>query len=207
MNDDQQNEGIVLYKLGYAQLDNGDTDVAVQTWERALALFKSQNKRDYEGRTLGGLGSAYGDMDRWSEAVNFHTSALYIAREVGDMEEVALQLNSLAYAATQANQPGEAVLRYRQALHLAYESEKEDDIVSIIVDLARLLLISRKHVTVAELLVNDALEYDPTGKDVVQLKERVESEKALAESYDTQTIVVSGNARDYAENAYQLLED
>lgn len=207
MSDDQQNEAIILYKLGYAQLDNGDTNAAVQTWERALALFKSQEKRDYEGRTLGGLGSAYGDMDRWAEAVNFHTSALYIAREVNDMEEVALQLNSLAYAATQANQLGEAVLRYRQALHLAYESEKEDDIVSIIVDLARLLLISRKHVTVAELLVNDAVKYDPNGKDIVQLKERVESEKALAESYGTQTIAVSGNARDYAENAYQLLED
>lgn len=206
MTGDTQNEAIALYKLGFAQLDNGEAQTAIQTWERALALFKTQEKRDYEGRVLGGLGSAYGDMDRWAEAVNFHTSALHIAREVGDKDEEALQLGSLAYAATKAGQLGEAVLRYRQALHLAYEHNNVDNIVSTIVDLVRLLVESRKHVSVAELLINDALKYEPHDRDVLALKQRVDSEKQLAEAYQTRLIEVTGTARDYAANAYQLLE-
>jgi tetratricopeptide (TPR) repeat protein/energy-coupling factor transporter ATP-binding protein EcfA2 len=204
--DDQQNEAIVLYKLGYAQLDDGDPETAIETWEQALKLFKEQEKRDYEGRTLGGLGSAYGDLQRWAEAVNFHTSALHIAREVGDEDEESLQLSSLGYAATQAGQLGEAVLRYRQALHLAYQMDDVDNIVSTIVDLSRLLLQSKRHILVAELLINDALENEPHDRDVKQLQERVETEKSLAEEYGTNFVEVSGTAQDYAENAYKLLE-
>ncbi len=203
--DDTQNEALVLYKLGYALLDTGDSDAAVDTWEQALQLFKSQEKRGYEGRVLGALGSAYGDLARWSEAVNFHTSSLHIAREVGDKEEEALQLSSLGYASVQANQLGQAVMRYRQALYLAYENDDRDNIVSTIVDLSRLLVESRKHITVAELLVNEAVSLDPSDKDVRQLKERIESEKKLAEAYQVAMISVNGNARQYAENAYKLL--
>ncbi|MBC7871795.1 MAG: tetratricopeptide repeat protein [Chitinophagaceae bacterium] len=203
--DDSQNEALILYKLGYALLDTGDSDAAVDTWEQALQLFKAQEKRDYEGRVLGALGSAYGDLARWSEAVNFHTSALYIAREVGDKEEEALQLSSLGYASVQANQLGQAVMRYRQALYLAYQNDDRDNIVSTIVDLSRLLVESRKHITVAELLVNEAVSLDPSDKDVRQLKERIESEKKLAEAYEVAMISVNGSARQYAENAYKLL--
>src|SRR4030095_6175741 len=111
-------------------LDNSDADTAAETWEQALTLFKAQNKRAYEGRVLGGLGTAYGELGRWAEAINFHTSALYIAREVKDKEEEALQLSNLGYAAVQANQLGDAVTRYRQALHLAYSTNNRDNIVS-----------------------------------------------------------------------------
>jgi len=193
--------------LGFAQLDNNDTDVAVDTWEQALQLFKDQNKRDYEGRTLGGLGSAYGDLERWAEAVSFHTSALYIARETDNKDEEALQLSNLAYAALQNEQLGEAVLRYRQALHLAYESEDEDNIVSAIVDLARLLLRGKPFIDIANLLIDDATEYEPHDRDVIQLQERIENERLLAESLGIKQRPVHGTARNYASNAYRLLEE
>jgi tetratricopeptide (TPR) repeat protein len=205
--EDSQNEAIILYKLGYAQLDNAEPERAIDNWEQALALFKEQEKRSYEGRVLGALGSAYGDLDRWAEGVNFHTSALYIAREIGDRDEEALQLTALAFAATRAGQLGEAVLRYRQALHLAYESQNRDNIVSTIVDLCRLLLQSRKHLSVAELLIEDALALEPNDKDVLQLKEHIDSERMLAESRQTKLIEVTGSAQDYAANAYRLLEE
>jgi len=204
--DDSQNEAIALYKLGYAQLDDSDPETAITTWEQALELFKAQGKRSYEGRTLGGLGNAYGDLERWAEAVNYHTSALHIAREVNDTEEEALQLNSLAYAAYQANQLGEAVLRYRQALHMAYATEDRNNIVSTIVDLSRLLLQSRMYVDIVNMLVDAAAQFDPNDKDLVQLQERINSEKALAQQYGTKLKPVKGTARDYAANAYSLLD-
>ncbi len=203
---DSQNEAIILFKLGHAQLDNGDPETAAANWEQALALFKAQGKRDYEGRVLGGLGTAYGELGRWTEAINFHTSALHIAREVKDRQEEALQLSNLGYAAVEANQLGQAVLRYRQALHLAFLTDNRENIVSNIVDLVRLLVESRRHLAIAEMLINHALELEPTDRDVIRLKDRVTSEKALALADGVQMIPVAGTAQEYAANAYAQLE-
>ncbi len=203
---DQQNEGLILYKLGYAQLDNNQPDTAAETWETALTLFKTQKKRDYEGRVLGALGTAYGELSRWEEAINFHTSALYIAREVRDREVEALELSNLGYASVQANQLGQALLRYRQALHLAYQANNKENIVSNIVDIVRLLAESPKHLGIADLLLNDAIPLDPTDRDVLKLKERVTGGKIQAVANETPLLPVSGTAKDYAANAYQLLE-
>ncbi|MDX2076355.1 MAG: tetratricopeptide repeat protein [bacterium] len=204
---DKQHEALILYKMAYAQLDDSDTQTAIDNWEDALKLFRSQNRRDYEGRTLGALGSAYGDLRRWAEAVNFHTSALYVARETKDKDEEALQLTSLAYAANQAGQMGEALLRYRQALHLAYVADNADNIVSLVVEMSRLLLNSRSYVNIAELVVNDALKYDPNDRDLKQLKERIITEKQLASELGSKLKPVNGSAEQYAQNAYQLLEN
>ncbi|MEQ8675712.1 MAG: hypothetical protein RLP44_20365 [Aggregatilineales bacterium] len=203
---DTQNEAIILYKLGYAQLDGSDPETAIETWEQALQLFKTQGKRGYEGQTMGALGSAYGDLDRWSESLSFHNSALYIAREVGDRDEEAQQLASLGYAAVQANDLGQAVLRYRQALHLALEDDNTDDIVSNIVDLTRLLAESRKHLLIAQVLIDKASAHDPTDPDVLKLTERISSEITLAEAYQTNMLAVNGTVEDYAANAYSLLD-
>jgi tetratricopeptide (TPR) repeat protein len=204
--DDSQNEALTLHKLGYAQLDSGQPDVAASNWEQALKLFRQQGKREYEGRVLGGLGAAYGELDRWEEAINFHTSALYIAREVKDKEAEALELGNLGYASVKANQLGQALLRYRQALHLAYQANNRENIVSNIVDIARLLVESRKHLLIAELLINDAIPLDPTDRDVLKLKERITTDKGQAIADGVEFLPVSGTAKDYAANAYKLLE-
>lgn len=203
----KQNEALILYKLAYAQLDEGDTQTAIDNWEDALKMFRAQNRRDYEGRTLGALGSAYGDLRRWAEAVNFHTSALYVARENKDKEDEALQLTSLAYAANQAGQMGDALLRYRQALHLAYVADNPDNIVSLIVEMARLLLNSRSYVNIADLVVTDGLKYDPNDRDLKQLKEQIIVEKQIAIEEGKKLKAVNGSAEQYAFNAYQLLEN
>ncbi len=204
--DDSQNEALILYKLGLAQLDNSDPDGAAQTWEQALKLFRAQGKRDYEGRALGGLGTAYAELGRWTEALNFHTSALHIAREVKDREEEALQLGNLGHAAVEANQLGQAVLRFRQALHLAYQANNRDNIVSSIVDLVRLLVESRRHLAVADVLITEAITLEPNDRDVIRLKDRVTAEKALAQADGVDFIEVRGTPQDYAANAYAQLE-
>jgi tetratricopeptide (TPR) repeat protein len=202
---DEDDEADILFKLGYAQLDSGDPEGAIRTWEDALTLFREQNRRGDEGRTLGGIGTAYRELERWSEAVNFHTSALHIAREVGDKDEEALQLGSLGYAAKESGDLKQAVLRYRQALYLAYRADDRDSIVSMSVDLARMLVESPRHVDVAALLVDAAMKIDPNDRDLRRLSERIEDERdALGD--EVQRVVVTGTAQDYAANAYRLLE-
>ena len=73
-------------------------------------------------------------------------------------------------------------------------------------DLARLLLQSRKYILIAESLVNDALSYEQNDKDLKQLKDRIESEKTLAQEYGTKFAPVNCSAQRYPENAYRLLE-
>ncbi|MDX2161429.1 MAG: tetratricopeptide repeat protein [bacterium] len=204
--DDPSNEAILLYKLGYAHLDDSSAERAIETWEEALALFRRQERRDYEGRVLGGLGAAYSELERWAEAINFHTSALHIAREVKDREEELLQLSNLGYASVQARQLGQAVMRYRQALHLAYISDDKENIIGTSVDLARLLVESARHLSIADLLIDSALEVEPTSRDLKRLKERIEDERAALGDDLPEQASVSGSARDYAANAYALLD-
>ena len=202
---DEQNEAIILYKLGYAQLDNSDPEGASTNWEQALTLFREQEKRDYEGKVLGGLGTAYGELAQWAEAVRFHTSALHIAREVKDQTEESLQLSNLAYAAVQAQDLAQAVLRYRQALHLAYQNEDRETIVSTIVDLAGLLVRSPRHLSIAQLLVDDAARLEPHDRDVNNLKTRITGELTMQQAQGVEFKPVNGTAREYAANAYSLL--
>ena len=203
---DTQNEAIILYKLGYAQLDNSDPEAASSTWEQALQLFRDQGKRGYEGRAMGGLGTAYAELERWTEAISFYTSALYIAREVKDQDEEALQLSNLGYASVQTEQLSQAVLRYRQALHLAYETDNRENAVSTLVDLVRLLIRSPRYLSVANLLIDDALRLDPADREVNQLKERITNELLVEEANGVQQAPVNGTAQTYAANAYSLLD-
>ncbi|MBE2267619.1 MAG: ATP-binding protein [Anaerolinea sp.] len=201
---DGMNEATVLYKLGYAQLDSGEPEEAIDTWEEALTLFRQNDQRADEGKVLGGLGTANGKLERWREAINFHTSALYIAREVKDRTEEREQLSLLGYASIQARELGQAVLRYRQALHLAYQSGSKDAIVSTTVDLARLLIESPRHLDVADMLIDAALQRDPNDRDLFRLQAMIDEKRVTVTAQQTP---VSGTAQQYAANAYTLLEN
>lgn len=200
--DDKQNESTILYKLGIAHLDNGDPEHAILTLEQANELLKEQGKRAMEGQALGGLGSAHAELEHWSEAVSYHTSALHISREVQDQEEEALQLSNLGQALVEANRLPEALLRYRQALHVAYLTEKKDNIVSAIVELVTLMMKSQRLVNIAELLINDATDYDATDRDVMRLQDEIEQSKQDAFDNGLNIAAVAGTAKDYAANAY-----
>lgn len=204
--DDAQNEALCLFKLGDAYLDNGDIDDAIHSLEQARELFKEQNRRAFEGRVLGSLGSANSELERWSEAIGYYQSALHIAREVNDKEEERLQISALSQAQEQAGKLPDALLSYRQALHLAYESEDREEIVSAIVDLVRLLLMSPVHLDICDMLLRDALSREPEDKDVLELVGQVNSKKIQASLDNRVQRPVAGSAKDYAANAYHLLE-
>ncbi len=204
--DDKQNEALSLYKLGYAQLDHGDTDDAIHSLEQARALFREQDKRAYEGRVLGGLGSAHSELGRWTEAIGYYQSALHIAREVQNKQEEQLELSNLAQAQVEAGRLPDALLSYRQALHLAFSSEDRDDIVSTVVDLVRLLTRSKRHLDICTLLLNEAIQLDPDDRDVKELQARIDTLRQEAALQGVQQAPVNGTARQYAANAYSLLD-
>lgn len=200
--DDLQNEALILYKLGMAYLDAADPRQALTMLEEANDRFKRQGKRDMEAQVLRGLGAVHVDMERWSEAVNFHTSALYIAREIKDRVTEAQQLRNLGQILIKAKRLPEALTRLRQALHVAYEEQNKDEIVAIIAELVALMLRNLSYSSIAELLVNDGLSYEPDDRELTRLHREVAGAKERAASRGKTLAVVAGTAREYAANAY-----
>ncbi len=200
--DDLQNEAFILYKLGMAFLDADETRRAVEMLEEANERFKQQEKRDMEGEVLRGLGDVNVKLERWSEAINFHTSALYIAREVGDRAIEARQLRHLGQILTKAERLPEALTRYRQALHVAYEEQDSAAVVGVIAELVNLMMRNLFLSSIAELLINDGLTYDPDDRELLRLKGEVAGARERAAARGVALAVVAGTAREYAANAY-----
>ncbi len=200
--DDMQNEALILYKLGMAYLESGDSRQAIEILEDANDRFKQQGKRDMEGQVLRGLGEVNVKLERWSEAINFHASALYIAREIGDRALEGRQLRHLGKILIQADKLPEALTRFRQALHVAYEEQNSDDIIGVIADLVSLMMRNLFLSSIAELLINDGLSYDPGNRELQLLQKEVAGAKERAAARGIALAVVAGSARDYAANAY-----
>ena len=200
--DDMQNEALILYKLGLAYLEADATRRAIEMLEDANDRFKQQGKRDMEGQVLRGLGEVNVKLERWSEAVNFHTSALYIAREIDDRELEGRQLRHLGQILIRADKLPEALTRLRQALHIAYEAQNRERIVAVIADLVSLMMRNLFLSSIAELLINDGLAYDPEDRELQRLQKEVAAAKERAAARGIGLAVVAGSARDYAANAY-----
>ena len=200
--DDMQNEAQILYKLGLAYLESNESRRAVEMLEDANDRFKQQGKRDMEGQVLRGLGEVNVKLERWSEAVNFHTSALYIAREIDDRVLEGQQLRHLGQILIRADKLPEALTRLRQALHVAYEEQNREDIVTVIADLVSLMMRNLFLSSIAELLINDGLTYDPDSRALRGLEKEVAGAKERAAARGIALAVVAGSARDYAANAY-----
>ncbi len=200
--DDSQNEALILYKLGMAYLEAHEERRAIEMLEDANDRFKEQEKRDMEGQVLRGLGTVNVRLERWSEAVNFHTSALYIARLIGDRVTEAEQLRHLGQILIKADRLPEALTRLRQALHVAYEEQDKADVVSVIAELVNLMMRNLFLSSIAELLINDGLTYDPDDRELLRLKSEVVGAKERAAARGVALAVVAGTAREYAANAY-----
>ncbi|MBL8134509.1 MAG: ATP-binding protein [Anaerolineae bacterium] len=202
---DSRDVGEILLKLGFARLDAGEAREATDSFEEALTLFRTQSRRDKEGEALAALGMASAELERYAEAINFYNSALYIAREVRNRRDEMTQLSNLGFANAQVRDLGQAVLRYRQALHLAFELDDEEEIIDITIELARMFVESPKHIDIAAMLVDAGLSADASDRDLRRMKERIEAERPRIDP-NVKIIPVSGTVRDYARNAYVLLD-
>jgi tetratricopeptide (TPR) repeat protein len=91
------------------------------THEVGLAAARVARDRQAEAWTLGGLGTAYGDLRRFQEAADCQEQALVIARQIGDRWCEAVALGSLGVMYGALGRPDEAVDCYQQALPIVRE--------------------------------------------------------------------------------------
>ena len=193
----------IQYLLGCAQLEDGALEAAQSTLEGAHAAYESCGDARGAANALGALGSALGEQGRWSAAAEVHRSAVAATRIADDRAEEALQLSALAYAYRRSEQLSAAVRSYRQALYLAYEAVDSNGIAQAAADLAEVLMGSPRHLSIAALLLNEAIAAGAPDSDATELRAELTRALAEAKAAGVTQSPVRGDAYAYARQAYE----
>lgn len=202
---DDANYAEILYQLGCAQLEDGAIEAALSSLAEAHKRYEASGDATGVANALGALGSALGEQGRWPEAAAAHRSAVAATRAAGDQTEEALQLSAIAYAYRRSGQLGAAVRSYRQALYLAYEAADANGIAHAAAELAEVLMNSPRHLSIARLLLDEAIGAGRPDQDATELRTALEKALAGAEAAGVTQAPVRGDAYTYARQAYEAL--
>ena len=61
-----------------------DYESAIKSWQKALEVYRKNNKRDFEAVVLGNIGNAYDESGDYAKAIENYSSALKISEELHD---------------------------------------------------------------------------------------------------------------------------
>lgn len=61
-----------------------DYENAIKSWQKALEVYRKNNKRDFEAVVLGNIGNAYDESGDYAKAIENYSSALKISEELHD---------------------------------------------------------------------------------------------------------------------------
>ncbi len=115
--DDQQ--GLLLYSLGTALLNQGRTTEARRHLERCIAFARVTKDVRTEGIALGALGFVHSQMGDMSAAIRFYEQNLSIARSIADTEAIANAIGNLGIAYASIGEIHRAIEYFEQQLAMA----------------------------------------------------------------------------------------
>lgn len=115
---DRRGEGAALGDLGNACGALGQTELAIEIFERILVLMRASGDRQDEGKTRGNLGGSYIALGQPEKAIRFYRQSLAIARETADRHGEAIALGNLGTAHAALGQPEKAMEYFDQSLTL-----------------------------------------------------------------------------------------
>lgn len=146
----------VAHALGVLQQQQGDNEVAVRTFERALALWRAIGDDDGLARELNSLGVARWSMSEPDAAAVLLEESVAVARRAANSARLASALSNLGMVALSRDSVDEAVRRFEEAMRI---DEQLDDRWGVACDRANLgaALIRRGEVTRAHAMLVDAL--------------------------------------------------
>ncbi|WP_433663177.1 BTAD domain-containing putative transcriptional regulator [Nocardia sp. CA-128927] len=105
--------------LGTAMAYQGDADLALEHFRRAIELGRLHGNQWSEGMGWATLARAYCDARRWPEAVEAAEQALFIARVVGSLRLESMALHELGFATLHCGDPVSARKLCERALEVA----------------------------------------------------------------------------------------
>jgi CHAT domain-containing protein/peptide methionine sulfoxide reductase MsrA len=119
--DARKAEADQLLQQGIQQYQTSQFREALQSWEKALQIYREIGDRQGEANSLGSLGIAYGSLGQYQKAIEYHQQYLTIAREIGDRQGEANSLGNLGNAYGSLGQYQKAIEYLQQSLTIAKE--------------------------------------------------------------------------------------
>ncbi|MCZ8046817.1 MAG: CHAT domain-containing protein [Microcystis sp. LE19-41.2A] len=119
--DARKAEADQLLQQGIQQYQTSQFREALQSWEKALQIYREIGDRQGEANSLGSLGIAYGSLGQYQKAIEYHQQYLTIAREIGDRQGEANSLGSLGIAYSSLGQYQKAIEYHQQSLAINRE--------------------------------------------------------------------------------------
>ena len=114
-------QGIVFSNLGLTHAELGDTDKAIEFYQKSLSIARELGNRPVEGATMGNLGLAQATLGNTEEAIEFFEKQLAISREIGDRASEGAALGNLGVAYAQKRDYARAIEFYQQRIDIARE--------------------------------------------------------------------------------------
>jgi predicted ATPase/class 3 adenylate cyclase len=106
----------VLHGLGILQVQQGEVERAIESFERALAMARGLGERSLEARELNSLGIALRMAGQLDEARRRIARSAEVARELGEPARESTALTNLAVVLIDVAAPAEGLRAAREAL-------------------------------------------------------------------------------------------
>ena len=121
MTNNRDSEIVHVHNLGIAYADLGETQKAIECYERSMSGKRKTEYGKNEGTTLNCLGCAYNDLGETRKAIEFFRQAQSIACSVNNRRGEAQAIGNLGCAYHTQGKIRESIECYEQALAIAQE--------------------------------------------------------------------------------------
>ena len=114
-------EAYQLFQKGLGQYQISQYEVALQSWQQALTIYREIKNREGERKALGNLGLAYRALGNYAKAIEFLQQQLDIAREIKDRQGEGNALGNLGVTYRNLGNYAKAIDYLQQQLNIARE--------------------------------------------------------------------------------------
>ncbi|TYQ27329.1 tetratricopeptide repeat protein [Pseudanabaena sp. UWO311] len=113
---DPYQEAELLYKQAQQQYQANQFEIALQSWQKALTIYRQIEDHNNEANSLHSLGLTYANLRQYQRAVDLYQQSLEIKKRIGDQKGESDILDSLGRAYRNLEQYQKAIDVYQQAL-------------------------------------------------------------------------------------------
>ncbi|MBM0745672.1 tetratricopeptide repeat protein (plasmid) [Phormidium sp. CLA17] len=115
-NQTRKDEAEQLNQQGMQQYRQAEYRKALESFQKAFAMYQEIGDRSGEGTTLNNIGLIYSRLGQYSKALEFYQQALVISKEIGDRSGEGTTLNNIGFIYSRLGQYSKALEFYQQAL-------------------------------------------------------------------------------------------
>jgi tetratricopeptide (TPR) repeat protein len=119
--DAREAEADRLLQQGFQQFQTSQFTEALQSWEKALQIYREIKNRRGEAASLGNLGQTYLVLGQYQKAIEYHQQYLTVGREIAARQWEADSLGNLGVAYGSLGQYQKAIEYLQQSLDIARE--------------------------------------------------------------------------------------